>query len=88
MRILFLLTQSLESPGGAGRFFPLAKELVRLEHQVMMVALHHDFARLAKGDRAFVRDGVQVKYVAQMHVHKADNRKMYYGPLRLLWVTA
>ena len=30
MRIIFLLTQDLESPSGLGRYWPLAKELARL----------------------------------------------------------
>jgi glycosyltransferase involved in cell wall biosynthesis len=86
LRITLLLTVSLESPGGVGRFMPLARSLTRLGHQVTVVALHHDYAHLEQ--RRFVRDSVQVWYVAQMHVRKFANRKEYYGPLSLLAVSA
>lgn len=83
MRIAFLLTQSLESPSGLGRYWPLAKELVRLGHEVTILALHHDFRALER--RRFVRDGVKVYYVGQMHVLKRENVKFYFSPLRLIW---
>lgn len=86
MKITFLLTQSLESSGGIGRFFPLAKALVQAGHQVTIIALHHDFANVPA--RVFTKDGVNVEYVAQMHVHKQGNHKSYYSPTRLLWVVA
>ena len=85
LRILFLLTQSLESPGGVGRFWPLAKALTQLGHEVTLVALHHDYASLS--ERRFRRDGVDVWYVAQMHVRKVGNAKLYFSPWQLLWVT-
>jgi glycosyltransferase involved in cell wall biosynthesis len=84
MRITFLLTQSLESPSGLGRYGPLAKELARLGHSVRVLALHPDYGALET--RRFTRDGVQVHYVAQMHVQKRANTKRYFGPLRLSWV--
>lgn len=86
MKITFLLTQSLESPGGAGRFFPLASALTERGHAVKILALHHNYAQASP--RRFVRDGVDVHYVGQMHVRKTGNRKYYYSPLKLLWVTA
>lgn len=85
LRILFLLTQSLESPGGGGRFWPLAKALRQLGHEVTLVALHHDYAHLS--ERRFRREGVTVWYVAQMHVRKVGNTKLYFSPWQLLWVT-
>jgi glycosyltransferase involved in cell wall biosynthesis len=86
MRIAFLLTQSLESPSGLGRYWPLAKELARLGHAVTVLALHPDYGALQQ--RQFTRDGVRVHYVAQMHVLKRASSKRYFGPLRLLWVVA
>ena len=86
MRITFLLTQSLESPGGGGRYFPLAKALVAEGYQVTILALHHNYRELNR--RRFVRDGVNVAYVGQMHVRKKGNRKEYFNPLALLWITA
>ena len=50
MRIHFLLTQDLESPSGLGRYFPMARELVRLGHQVTISALHSDYANLKHKD--------------------------------------
>jgi len=86
LRITFLLTQSLESPSGLGRYWPLAKELVRLGHSVTILALHHDMAAVSA--RRFSREGVQVVYVGQMHVLKRGDRKQYYGVPGLLRVTA
>jgi len=86
LRIAFLLTQSLESPSGLGRYWPLSKELVRLGHSVTILALHHDIATLSQ--RRFVREGVQVLYAGQMHVLKRGDRKQYFGTSRLLWITA
>lgn len=86
MQLVFLLTQSLESPGGGGRFLPLAKALVAKGYRVRLVALHHDYATLKQ--RKFVLDGVEVRYVGQMHVRKVGSEKIYYHPLHLLWVAA
>ena len=86
MRIRFLLTQSLESPGGGGRYLPLAKALAKMGHQVRIIALHHDYETLR--ERSFVVEGVEVRYVGQMHVRKVGSRKIYYHPLRMVWVAA
>jgi glycosyltransferase involved in cell wall biosynthesis len=86
LRITFLLTQSLESPSGLGRYWPLSNELVRLGHKVVILALHHDFQALDR--RRFTRDDVEVCYVGQMHVYKRGSDKFYYSPARLLWVVA
>lgn len=86
MRILFLLTQDLESPAGAGRYFPLARELVRLGHRVSIAALHADFDALLQTH--FVQSGVEVYYVAQMHVRKHGNQKSYYPDYHLLPLAA
>lgn len=86
MKITFLLTQSLNDPGGSGRFFPIAKSLARQGHEVTILALHPDYARCE--DRHFVMNGVEVRYVGQMHVRKIGGRKTYFGPLRLITVAA
>ena len=85
MRITFLLTQSLESPSGLGRYWPLAKELARLGHQVTILALHHNYSVLTR--RHYVREGVAVHYVGQMHVRKIGNQKFYFNTLQLLWIS-
>jgi glycosyltransferase involved in cell wall biosynthesis len=81
-RIAFLLSQSLETPSGLGRYWPIAKELVRLGHQVTILALHHNLPELDR--RHSVREGVTVHYVGQMHVRRIGPRKVYYGPGRLI----
>jgi glycosyltransferase involved in cell wall biosynthesis len=86
LRVTFLLTQSLQRPSGLGRYWPLSKELARLGHEVVVLALHHDFRTLAQ--RCFTKDDVNVRYVGQMHVRKVGSHKVYYGPLALLAVTA
>ncbi len=85
MKVTFLLTQSLESPGGGGRYFPLAKALVARGYSVVVLALHHNYKK-AK-ERTFILDGVQVKYVAQMHVKKSGNTKTYFSPLKLILIS-
>lgn len=82
MRILFLLTQDIESPSGLGRYLPLAKELVRKGHRVHMAALHPAFEALPR--REFTVQGVRVRYVAPMQVKKTKNEKSHYPPMRLL----
>lgn len=82
MRILFLLTQDLESPAGVGRYFPLARELAKLGHQVSIAALHANLEALYQ--KRFKRDGVNVEYVAPMHVRKQNHNKLYYPTHQLL----
>jgi len=86
MNILFLLTQDLESPTGAGRFFPLARELVRLGHSVSIAALHSNYRSLK--NRCFLREGVRILYVGQMHVLKTGYEKKYFPAPLLLIVSA
>ncbi len=84
MRITFLLTQSLEDPSGLGRYFPLAKELTRLGHQVHVLALHPDLGGLSQ--RRMQTGGVEVHYVGQMHVRKVGSQKTYFSTLGLAGV--
>jgi len=86
LKITFLLTQSLESPSGLGRCWPVAKEMSRLGHDVTILALHHDLASLKH--RFTIIEGVKVHYVGQMHVLKKGNTKFYFSTPRLLWITA
>lgn len=81
MRVVFVLTTSLESPYGLGRCFPLARELARLGHDVHIVALHHNFQELVR--RFFVEDNVHVHYVGQMHVLKHGDTTEYFTSLTL-----
>jgi glycosyltransferase involved in cell wall biosynthesis len=85
MRIAFVLTQSLESPSGLGRYWPIAKELTRLGHHIDILALHHNLVELDQ--RRFVKDGVTVYYAGQMHVRKIGPRKIYFTPAQLLIVS-
>jgi glycosyltransferase involved in cell wall biosynthesis len=85
VKIVFVLTQSLESPSGLGRYGPLARELVRLGHRVTVLALHPAWERLSSTQ---VDDaGVRVVYAGQMHVRKEGARKTYYSPGRFLQVS-
>src|SRR5947209_18504658 len=86
MRIVFLLTHSIDSPSGLGRYAPLARYLTCQDHSVEILALHPAYHGLA--ERTFVDAGVRVRYVAQMHVLRAGNLKRYFSPGRLIWVTA
>ena len=82
MRIVFLLSQSLDTPSGLGRYWPVSKELVRLGHSVTILALHHNLDQCSQ--RRFSREGVDVHYVGQMHVRRQGPRKVYFRPGRLL----
>ena len=83
MKAVFLTATSLESPAGL-RYLPFAKALVRRGHECVLLALHHDL----KPDtvRQVTLDGVQVRYVGQMHVRKVGNRKYYFSTTSLLRV--
>lgn len=85
LSVAFLLTQSLDSPSGLGRYFPLARGLARLGHRIEIFALHPDF----HPDKAqpYVQDGVRIQYVAPMHVKKTASDKTYYSPLGLARVS-
>ena len=85
MKIAFILSQSLDSPSGLGRFGPLARELVKQDHAVTMFALHHDWSRLSA--KRYRDQGVDVAYVGQMHIRKEGPRKLYFSPGRLLLVS-
>jgi len=76
------LTQDLNSPAGTGRYFPLARGLTKLGHQVTIVALHSNFEALEQ--REVQMDGVNVRYLAPMHVRKRGNQKFYYPTYQLL----
>jgi glycosyltransferase involved in cell wall biosynthesis len=84
MRILFILTQDLSSPGGLGRYFPIAKEMVKLGNEIFILALHPDFYNLEKKHE--IISGVNVQYIAPMHVKKAGNIKSYYPPIKLIYL--
>lgn len=86
LKITLLLTQSLSSPGGAGRYWPLSKALTKLGHQVTIIALHHDFDNEEK--RKYVKDGITVHYAGQMHVRKIGNKKYYFNNFQLIWIVA
>ena len=81
---LFVLTQDLGSPSGLGRYLPLASALAKAGYRVKVIALHSNYQSLA--EKKINLNGVQVHYVAQMHVLKQGSRKFYYGPARLLLI--
>ncbi len=85
MKIVFVLTQSLDSPSGLGRYGPLARELVKLGHQVEIIALHYAWHQLQ--EKQYIDAGVYINYVGQMHVRKEGPRKIYFSPIRLIWVS-
>lgn len=85
MKIAYLLTQSLESPSGLGRYWPLAKEIAARGHDVEIYALHPNIESLENKD--YQINGVKVHYVAPMHVKKDKLTKSYYSPAGLIGVT-
>lgn len=85
LRIVFLLSQSLDSPSGLGRYGPLARELAKLGHQVDIFALHPRFYDLEQ--RSSSLNGVNVQFVAPMHVMKEGDHKSYYSSPKLIYIT-
>jgi len=85
MKIAFVMTQSLDSPSGLGRYWPLAKELVKKGYEVEIFALHYSWSTLNK--RNFVDSGVEVRYVSQMHVMKDGGGKTYFSPIRFIFIS-
>ena len=83
MKLLFLLTQSLDYPSGLGRYWPLAKELVRLGHQVQIAALHPALESLPA--RVLREEDVEIRYVGPMHVRQVGHERQYYSPAGLGW---
>ena len=84
MRVAFLSTSSLDYPSPLGRWFPLAKELVRLGHTVHFLALHHDFRPEMRTPRR--EEGVWVHEVGQMHVRGWGDARRPLSGLPLLRV--
>ncbi|MEK6834942.1 MAG: glycosyltransferase family 4 protein [Nanoarchaeota archaeon] len=80
--ITFFVNQSLDSPTGIGRYFPIAKNLVKLGHRVNILALHHDFSSLK--EKNFIKEGVNVYYVGQMQVLKKGDKKIYLSRNKLI----
>jgi glycosyltransferase involved in cell wall biosynthesis len=85
MRIVFLIIMGIERPSGR-RYFQIARGLAAQGHSVRLLALHPDLAACER--RRFVRDGVEVWYVGQMHARKAGSVPGRFGPLALLRVLA
>jgi glycosyltransferase involved in cell wall biosynthesis len=85
VQILFIGQQSLTSPSGLGRHWPLAKEVAALGHRVRIVTLHHDWANLEHP--ICVRENVEIVYVGQMQVLKRNGQKSYFSTRELLNVT-
>jgi len=86
LRVLFLLTQDLGSPSGLGRYLPMARGLSRLGYQVSAAALHSNYENLPA--KRITEEGVDIHYVAPMHVRKQGSTKSYYTPAGLFWVAA
>ncbi|MGB9724483.1 MAG: glycosyltransferase family 4 protein [Chloroflexia bacterium] len=79
MKVAFLSTSGLDYPSPLGRWFPLAKELVRRGHTVHFLTLHHDFRPEMRTPRQ--EEGVWVHEVGQMHVRGwGDARRPLAGP--------
>jgi glycosyltransferase involved in cell wall biosynthesis len=81
VKLLFLLTQSLDYPSGLGRYWPLARELARLGHRVRVAALHPALGSLEQ--RTYQASGVTVHYAGPMHVRQVGHERRYYGALGL-----
>jgi glycosyltransferase involved in cell wall biosynthesis len=81
MKVAYLLTQSLDSPSGLGRFGPLARAMARLGHQVEIFALHPDYNSLTI--KSWRDQDVFINYVAPMHVKKSGSLKSYYPAWKL-----
>ncbi|MBI1802704.1 MAG: glycosyltransferase family 4 protein [Chloroflexi bacterium] len=80
MTITMLILAGIERPAGR-RYFHIACGLVQRGHRVRILALHPHLAECS--ERRFVRDGVEVWYVGQMHALKAGDVPARFGALQL-----
>lgn len=85
LKNVFVMSQSLDCPSGAGHFGPLARELALLGQQVTVLAVHPNWAEVSRTE--YDDAGIHVKYVGQMHVRKVGARKLYYNPFRLILIS-
>jgi len=83
LNITFFVNQSLECPAGS-RYFPIAKNLVKLGNKVNIIALHPNYSSLKQ--KYIVKDGVNIYYAGQMHVLKMGDKKIYLNKIQLLKV--
>jgi glycosyltransferase involved in cell wall biosynthesis len=83
MRIVLLITMGIERPGGV-RYFHIARELVRRGYSVRILALHPDLENCSQ--RRYLRDGVEIWYVGQMHARKTGTIPVRFNALQLLRV--
>jgi len=81
MKLVFIIPIGIERPSGR-RYFCIARELVRRGHGVRILALHPDLANCPR--RRFIRAGVEVWYVGQMHARKSESVPGRFTPLQLL----
>ncbi|GAC1385797.1 MAG: glycosyltransferase [Herpetosiphon sp.] len=82
MKIVFVMTMGIERPSGR-RYFGIARALCAAGHHVRLLALHPDLPRCA--NRRFVRDGVEVWYVGQMHARKIG-KPSRFAPMELFQI--
>jgi glycosyltransferase involved in cell wall biosynthesis len=80
MRITFVLTIGLDIPSGR-RYFALAKELVRLGHEVTILALHPSLRECHQ--REMELEGVRIYYLGQMHIRRYAGEVERFGPAKL-----
>ncbi|MFC2042749.1 glycosyltransferase family 4 protein [Chloroflexota bacterium] len=85
LKIAFVLTQSLESPSGLGRFGPIARELTRNGHNVEIFCLHPDWRNLE--NKVYIDKGVKINYVSHMHIRKIRSHKYYFSSQKLIWIS-
>ena len=84
MKISLIATSSLYYPSPVGRWFPLAKEMVRLGHTVHLVTLHHNYHRGM--ENPYQKDGVWIHVVGQMHVRGWGDSRRTLGGFQLIGV--
>lgn len=83
--LVMVLSQDLNSPSGLGRYFPLAKYLVRDNYRVTILALHSNFE--SEKERDFWDQGVHIRYVSQMHVRKNENKTEYFSTVDMIKIS-
>lgn len=83
--LVMVLSQDLNSPSGLGRYFPLAKYLVRENYRVTILALHSNFE--SEEERDFWDQGVHIRYVSQMHVRKNENKTEYFSTVDMIKIS-
>lgn len=84
LRLAFLTDITPTTGSWIGRYEPLARELVKLGHQVTILAPHPSYATLPLAERVSWRDGVIIRYVGPCFYRQTAGGRRYRSTTTIL----